>query len=84
MERDDFAISPGFWRGTREEFQIDQQQLATMAGVAQSDVAGLEMDGTGSLDLKLKVLEAFLCLCAAEDEAREIGAIASEADCCLA
>ena len=42
MESDGFAISPGFWRGTREEFGIDQHQLATMAGVAQSDVAGLE------------------------------------------
>lgn len=72
MERDDFAISPGFWRGTREEFQIDQRHLATMAGVAQSGVAGLETDGTGSLDLKLKVLEAFLCLCAADDEAVDV------------
>jgi predicted transcriptional regulator len=69
MERDDFAISPGFWRGTREEFRIDQSQLAAMAGVAQSGVAGLEADGTGSLDLKLAVLESFLCLCAGEDEA---------------
>jgi len=76
MGRDDFAIAPGFWRGTREEFRIDQRQLATMAGVAQSDVAGLERDGAGSLDLKLRVLEAFLCLCAGEDEDAEIGAIA--------
>ena len=76
MESDGFAISPGFWRGTREEFGIDQRQLATMAGVAQSDVAGLEMDGTGRLDLKLAVLEAFMLLCEAEDEAGEIDAIA--------
>ncbi|MGJ0505781.1 MAG: hypothetical protein ACR652_01340 [Methylocystis sp.] len=41
-----------------------------MAGVAQSGVAALEMDGTGSLDLKLSVLEAFMLLCA-EDEAIE-------------
>jgi hypothetical protein len=34
------GISPGFWRGTREEFRIDQRQLATMAGVPQSGVAG--------------------------------------------
>ena len=71
-----FAISPGFWRETREEFQLDQRQLATMAGVAQSGVAGLETDGVGSLDLKLAVLEAFMLLCAGEDEAGEIGAIA--------
>lgn len=73
---DDYAISPGFWRGTREEFRIDQRQLATMAGVAQSGVAGLEEDGTGSLDLKLAVLEAFMVLCSGEDEDAEIGAIA--------
>jgi predicted transcriptional regulator len=76
MERDDFAISPGFWRGTREEFRIDQRQLATMAGVAQSSVAGLELDGGGSLDLKLAVLEAFLYLCTGEDEVGEADAIA--------
>ena len=73
---DDFAISPGFWRGTRKEFRIDQRQLAAMASVAQSGIAGLEADGIGSLELKLKVLEAFLCLCAGEDEDAEIGAIA--------
>jgi predicted transcriptional regulator len=71
MERDEFALSPGFWRGTREEFQIDQRQLAMMAGVPLSGVARLETDGKGSLDLKLKVLEAFLCLSAEEDEAVE-------------
>lgn len=76
MESDGFAISPGFWRGTREEFQIDQRLLATMAGIAQSDIAGLETDGTGSLDLKLAVLEALMLLCAGEDEAGDFGAIA--------
>ncbi|CAJ0860475.1 hypothetical protein AMST5_01306 [freshwater sediment metagenome] len=76
MERDDFAISPGFWRGTREEFRIDQRQLATIAGVAQSGVAGLEQDGAGRLDLKLAVLEAFLRLCAGEDGVGEADAIA--------
>jgi predicted transcriptional regulator len=76
MEWDDFAISPGFWRGTREEFGVDQRQLATIAGVVQSGIAGLETDGTGSLDLKLAVLEAFMLLCEAEDEAGEKGAIA--------
>jgi predicted transcriptional regulator len=76
MDSDGFAIGPGFWRGTREEFHLDQRQLATMAGVAQSGVAGLETDGTGSLDLKLAVLEAFLRLCAGEDGAVEVGAVA--------
>jgi predicted transcriptional regulator len=76
MEWDDFAISPGFWRGTREEFGVDQRQLATIAGVAQSGLAGLETDGTGSLNLRLAVLKAFMLLCEAEDEAGEIGAIA--------
>lgn len=47
-----------------------------MAGVAQSGVAGLERDGTGSLDLKLAVLEAFVLLCEGEDEAVDVGAIA--------
>jgi predicted transcriptional regulator len=65
------GISPAFWRGTREEFRLDQRQLATMAGVAQSSVAGLETDGIGSLDLKLAVLEAFMLLCAGEDGAVE-------------
>jgi hypothetical protein len=55
-----------------------------MAGVAQSGVAGLETDGTGSLDLKLAVLQAFMLLCAGDDDESEIGAIASEAECCLA
>lgn len=69
MEGDGFAISPGFWRGTREEFRLYQGQLATMAGVPQSGVAGLETDGTGSLDLKLAILEAFTLLCEGEDAA---------------
>ncbi|MDP3552638.1 hypothetical protein [Methylocystis sp.] len=47
-----------------------------MAGIAQSDIAGLETDGTGSLDLKLAVLEALMLLCAGEDEAGDFGAIA--------
>ena len=47
MERDGFAISPGFWRGTREEFRKISAN-SPPCGVAQSDVAGLETDGTGS------------------------------------
>jgi predicted transcriptional regulator len=76
MQGDSFAISPGFWSGTREEFGINQRQLAIMAGVAQSDITGLEVDGAGSLDLKLAVLQVFMLLCTGEDEAGEIGAIA--------